>query len=65
MKTIEEKIKSAVDSGRLNLNKFGWRKWHKYYINTMELVWARNMHDGYQIDVYDGRTENHLAKIII
>jgi hypothetical protein len=65
MKTIEEKIKRAAAVNRLNPEKLGERIWHGYLIRSTELVWARNLHDCYQIEVYAGKYGDHLATVII
>jgi len=65
MKTIEEKIKCAVKTNRLNPEKIGERYWYNYFIRTTELVWSRNLHDGYKIEVYNEKYGEHLATVVI
>jgi len=65
MKTIEEKIKRAIENNKLNPAKIGERHWYGYLIRTTELVWARNFHDGYKIEAYSEKYGNHLATVII
>ncbi|MDR2834972.1 MAG: hypothetical protein LBV69_02045 [Bacteroidales bacterium] len=64
MKTIEEKIKRAIQTNKLNPEILGERKWYNYFIRTTELVWTRNLYEGYQIEVYDKQYGgNHLATV--
>ena len=65
MKTIENRIRRAVETNKLSLNKLGKRNWYEYFINVTELVWTRNLHEGYLIDVYDEEYGQHLAKVIV
>ena len=65
METIEEKIKRAVETNKLNPEILGERCWYGYFIRTIELVWARNFHDGYQIEVYTEKYGDHLATVTI
>lgn len=51
-KEMTKKIISAINKNRLKLIE-GSRSWRNFTISITELVWARNLHDGYQIDVYD------------
>ena len=54
-KSLEEKMKYAVENQKLNYEKYFGRgcKWYHYYLEIWELVWARNLRDGYKIHVYD------------
>jgi hypothetical protein len=52
MISIETKILKAIETNKLNPEIIGERYWYNYFICVTELVWARNMHDGYQIEVY-------------
>ena len=62
---IEEKIITAIDNNKLKLQN-GERNWYQYYISIKELVWARNNHDGFVIDVYSDEYKNsHLATVLI
>ena len=56
-KSLEEKLKYAVENHKLNYEKFFGKgcKWYHYYLEIWELVWARNFIDGYQIFVYDSK----------
>ena len=62
---IEDKIKKAIESNKLSLNILGERQWYNYFIRVSELVWSRNLVDGYQIEVYDEEYGNHLATIFV
>jgi len=62
---IEKKIKHSVETNKLNLEILGERFWYGYFIRITELVWARNFHDGYQIEVYTRKYGEHLASITI
>ena len=62
---IEEKIIKAIKNNRLKL-KNGDRNWYEYYISIKELVWARNNHDGFVIDVYSDESRSlHLTTILL
>ena len=61
---IEKKIKKAVDCKRLKLVE-GNRNWYNYFLSIQELVWYRNNHDGYVIDVYNKQCSKHLTRLII
>jgi len=63
--TLEEKIKRAIETNKLNPEKLGERNRYGYFIRTTELVWARNFYDGYQIEVYNEKYGEHLATITI
>jgi len=65
MITIEEKIKQAIKNNKLNPEILGERNWYNYFIRVTELVWARNKHDGYQIEVYSEKYGKHLSTVII
>lgn len=65
MINIETKIKKAIQNGKLNPEILGERKWYNYFIRVTELVWARNLWDGYQIEVYSGQYKKHLGTVII
>jgi len=62
---LEIKVKRAIENNKLSLNKLGERNWYKYFIRITELVWARNFHDGYQIEVYTEKYGEHLVTIEI
>jgi len=65
MNKIETKILKAVETNKLNLEIIGERNWYNYFIRVTQLVWSRNFHDGYLIEVYDERYGNHLASITL
>ena len=61
---IETKIKNAVENGRLKLVE-GIRNWYNYTLSITEMVWARNLFDGYQIHVYKKDTNIHIATVYV
>lgn len=64
--SIEVKILKAIESNKLNLSILGERNWYNYFIRVTELVWGRNNHDGYQIEVYsDNEKTEHLGTVRI
>jgi len=65
MNPIEEKIKRAIETNKLNPKILGERRWYSYFIRVTELVWARNFHDGYKIEVYTEKYGNHLVTVTI
>ncbi|TDE45536.1 hypothetical protein E0I26_06200 [Flavobacterium rhamnosiphilum] len=63
---IETKILNAIKANRLNPSILGERKWYNYFIAVNELVWSRNLKEGYEIHVYDDNSKSeHLATIVI
>ena len=60
--SIEDKIKAAIENKHLKLVA-GNRKWRNYYISIVELVWARNLWDGYEIHVYTEEYGQHLGTV--
>lgn len=62
---LETKIRRAIENNKLSLKKLGRRKWYNYFIEIIELVWARNLRDGYQIEVYTEKYGEHLGTIQI
>lgn len=62
---IENKILKAIEIKRLSLEVLGERKWYNYFIRTTELIWSRNLKDGYLIEVYDEKYGNHLCSVTI
>ncbi len=62
--TIQLKIKNAIYNNKLKLLE-GERNWYQYFVTIQELVWARNNHDGYLINVYDEKHGRHLCKVIV
>ncbi|MDR3227207.1 MAG: hypothetical protein LBT56_06000 [Prevotellaceae bacterium] len=65
MKNIEEKVKRAIETNKLNPKVLGERNWYNYFIRITELVWARNFHDGYRIEVYEKQYGSHLTTVVI
>jgi hypothetical protein len=43
----------------------GTKAWFCYRLDITELVWGRNLMDGYQIEVYDRIRSNHLGTITV
>ena len=62
---ITSKILRAIETKRLNPEILGERSWYGYHICTTELVWSRNLRDGYNIDVYDRQYGDHLATVVL
>jgi ppGpp synthetase/RelA/SpoT-type nucleotidyltranferase len=58
------KVYEAITNDNFDFDK-GSREWHKMYLDITPLVWARNMQDGYKIDVYSERYGEHLGTIDI
>jgi len=65
MINIETKIRKAIETNKLNPEIIGERNWYKYFIRVTELAWARNLHDGYKIEIYSKKFGDHLATVII
>jgi hypothetical protein len=65
MNKLETKILRAIETNKLNPEIIGERNWYNYFIRITELVWSRNFHDGYLIEVYTERYGEHLASITI
>lgn len=61
---LQKYIERAVDKNQLKLEG-GERYWRKYFIHIVELVWARNLWNGYEIHVYDGKDKRHLGSVMI
>ncbi len=61
--SLPQKILSAIDLGRLKLTPWK-RSWYSYVLDIQELVWSRNLVDGYDIHVYDSDM-SHLATVHI
>ncbi|MBU8901499.1 MAG: hypothetical protein KOO69_02040 [Victivallales bacterium] len=59
---IEDKIRVAIGNKQLKLVA-DRRKWRKYYISIVELVWARNLWDGYEINIYTEEYGRHLGTV--
>lgn len=62
---LEQKILNAIKTNKLNPEILGERKWYHYFIRITELVWSRNNHDGYLIEVYTEKWGEHLASVTI
>lgn len=43
----------------------GTKQWFCYRLDITELVWGRNLMDGYQIEVHDRIRGNHLGTITV
>jgi hypothetical protein len=65
MNKIEMKILQALKRSKLNPAILGERKWYNYFIRITELVWSRNFHEGYLIEVYHDKYGEHLCTITI
>jgi len=65
MNKLETKILKSLETNKLNPSILGERNWYNYFIKTTQLVWSRNFHDGYLIEVYDEKYGNHLASITL
>lgn len=51
-KPLSQKILAAIENDRLKLEP--WKKsWYSYILDIYELVWSRNLVDGYDIHVCD------------
>jgi hypothetical protein len=55
MKTLADKILRALETNKLNPNRYfgNGKHWYNYHLVATELVWARNFCDGYNLDFYD------------
>lgn len=62
---LEQKILKAIETNKLNPEILGERTWYGYFIRTTELVWARNLRDGYQIEIYSEKYGDHLGTVVI
>lgn len=60
---MKEKIINAILNKRLNIAKEGMRYWYSYQLRITKLYWARNLFDGYQIEIYDKYSNKHLETI--
>ncbi|KIM11713.1 MAG: hypothetical protein KU38_05945 [Sulfurovum sp. FS08-3] len=66
MISLEAKILKAIQTNKLNLEILGERNWYHYFIRVTPLVWSRNNHDGYQIEIYtDNSKIKHLGTVKI
>ena len=52
---LANKILKAFETNKFNPNRYRGtgRSWYGYFIITNELIWERNLCDGYEIDVYE------------
>lgn len=58
---ISNKILKALKTNKFNPQITGERFWYNYFIRVSDLVWARNLVDGYQIEVYADKNDKHVA----
>lgn len=61
MKTISQTVFNALNTWRLKPDEWS-KKWYKYNLVIQELVWSRNVSDGYIIDVLDWEN-NFLERV--
>ena len=62
MSVLQIKILNALKNNKFNPNKLGDRKWYNYFISIDELIWSRNLIDGYLIYIYsDEYKSEHIA----
>lgn len=62
MNTLETKILKAIQTRKLKPEILGERKWYNYFISVSELVWSRNLWDGYEIHIYSDENKSiHLG----
>jgi hypothetical protein len=62
MSKLQTKVLTALKTNKLNPTILGERKCYNYFIRVADLVWARNLVDGYFIDVYsDEYKREHIA----
>lgn len=59
---LKTKLLNALKSNKLNPKILGERKWYNYFIQVNELVWSRNLWNGYEIYVYSNEYKSeHLG----
>lgn len=59
---LKTKLLNALKSNKLNPEILGERKWCNYFIQVNELVWARNLWNGYEIHIYSDKYKSeHLG----
>jgi len=65
-KSLEEKLKYAVENHKLKYEKYFGKgsKWYRYYLEIWELVWVRNFIDGYQILSMIAKTEKNIMVLL-
>lgn len=61
--TVTHKILNAINNNRLSLKNEGEKFWYNYKIRITKLIWSRNLHDGYLVEVYDKHSGLHLNTI--
>jgi hypothetical protein len=61
MKNLKQKVFNAVQNWKLKIVEWK-RKRYNYIISIQELVWARNLKDWYNIDIFD--LENNYLETI-
>ncbi len=62
---LQEKLTKAIDNGKLSLKFEGEKYWFNYKLRITILFWSRNLFDGYQIEVFDKKTDQHLETILV
>ncbi len=60
-----KKIIKAIDNRRLSLKNEGEKNWFKYKLRITKLYWSRNLFDGYQIEIFDKRTDFHIDTVVV
>lgn len=64
--SVEDKIRKSIETNKLNPQILGERNWYNLFIQVDELVWSRNLRDGYQIHVYSDKDKTrHLATVVV
>jgi hypothetical protein len=59
---LKTKLLNALKNNKLNPEILGERKWYNYFIQVNELVWSRNLWDGYEIHIYSNEYKSeHLG----
>jgi len=66
-KSLEERVRYAVENHKLNFEKYFGKgcKWYEYYLVANELIWVRNLRDGYEILVYSDEYRSECIAIFI
>ncbi|MEO8255042.1 MAG: hypothetical protein ABI554_11710 [Flavobacterium sp.] len=60
--SLKNKLLNALKSNKLNPEILGERNWYNYFIQINELVWSRNLWNGYETHVYsDEYKSEHLG----
>ena len=49
---IKQKVFNSLNNWRLKPIEWN-KKWYNYNLSIQKLVWARNLFDWYNIDIYD------------